>query len=241
MNLIVCGDSWSRGAELKNHEKTFGELLAQDLACEHFFNCSLDASSIPHLVLQLKQGLEHLKHHNLDPRNTIVLFFLTGTDRDLCWSDTMPIGTGFLKSDPPPYNQRRVILLNPSDKLHQEWYEKYQSPELSDFRVNTTLLALQQICEKHGLIDRYIWGWHHFPHWPEIDLSRIYDQGHTSAAAMFYDQHPGPVGTVDVSKLVLNRNPYIWPNGGHPNQLGHQLIAQHLSNWIKKDLNTGCM
>lgn len=222
MNLIVCGDSWSAGAELRDHEQNFGQLLACRLNAT-LYNQSIDASSIPHLIIQLRTAIQQCDL----AQPTKALFFLTSPDRDLIWSDILPRGTGFSKTHPPPHSKMEEILLNPNDPLHEHWYRKYYSHELANFRCNSSILALQTICRYHNIQDYYIWGWSRFKLWPEVDQTKFYNNGATRVFDFFTndpDTSPGP----EFNALCE----YIWPNGGHPNQLGHQLIADQLCAWI---------
>lgn len=222
MNLIVCGDSWSAGAELNDREQTFGDLLAQSLNAT-LYNQSIDASSIPHLIIQLRTAFQQCDL----TKNTKALFFLTSSDRDLIWSDVLPKGTGFIETHPLPHSKMEEILLNPSDPLHEHWYRTYYSHELANFRCNSSILALQTMCRYHNIQDYYIWGWSRFDLWPEIDSTKFYNRGNTRVFDFFTDDHndcPNPKFNASCK--------YIWPNGGHPNQLGHQLIADHLYTWL---------
>lgn len=222
MNLIVCGDSWSNGAELATGEENFGQLLSKRLDAT-LYNQSADASSIPHLVIQLKTAV---KQCDLT-QPTKALFFLTSPDRDLIWSELLHKGTGFTKTHPPPHAKPEEIFLNPNDPLHKHWYVKYHSRELSDFRCNTSLIALQSICKHYQIQDYYIWGWEKFEMWPEVERDKFYNHGKTRVFDFFShnsDIYPNP----EFNSICK----YIWPNGSHPNQLGHQVIADMLYPWI---------
>jgi len=226
MDLVVCGDSWTNGAELQSHEKCYGQLLSQQWGCQNYLNTAVDASSIPHLILQLQRFLQIKNAPGSSWTNPIsIVFFLTSTDRDLMWSQTRPIGTGFLLTDPPPYKNAREILLNPNDPLHVDWFKDYYSKELASYRTNTTLLALQSMCRYHGLNDYYIWGWNRITLWPEIDVSKFYNQGTTHIVNEF--------GNLPIHKLIQQDGSYIVSGGGHPSQRGHEKIAEILASWIK--------
>jgi len=222
MNLIVCGDSWSWGAELRADEQNFGQLLAHKLSA-NLYNKSVEASSIPHLIIQLRKAIRECDL----TKPTKALFFLTSSDRDLIWSDVLPKGTGFMPHRPPPYPLHEEIFLNPNDPLHEHWYKTYHSNELCNFRCNTSLITLQSICRHYNIQDYYIWGWSTFTLWAEVDKSKFYDNARTRVFDFFTDDralHPNPKFNASCK--------YIWPNGGHPNQLGHQHIADMLYPWI---------
>ena len=223
MNLIICGDSWSNGAELKLGEKNFGQILAQRLNAT-LCNQSVDASSIPHLILQLRTALARIDKS----QSSVAVFFITSPDRDVIWSDTLPKGSGFMETHPLPHRRLEQIFLNSCDPLHEHWYKTYYSAELANFRANTSLITLQTMCKLHGIQDFYIRGWDRFDLWSEVDVSKFYNQGR-STAFDFFTNRPG-----QIPNMVFNRTcKYIWPNGSHPNQLGHDLIADKLFQWIE--------
>jgi hypothetical protein len=225
MDLVICGDSWPNGAELQSHERCYGQILKQRLNSQNYLNTAVDASSIPHLILQLQQFLNIKNAPGSTWTNPVsVVFFLTSSDRDLMWSRTRPIGTGSMYTDPPPYKTARPILLNASDPLHVDWFIEYHSKELASFRTNTTLLALQSMCQYHGLNDYYIWGWNTVPLWPEINTDKFYKQGKSHVVNEFSE--------LPIHKIVASNNPYIVPGGSHPSQFGHEKIAEILYNWI---------
>jgi len=225
MDLVICGDSWPNGAELQSHELCYGQILKQRLNSQNYLNTAVDASSIPHLILQLQKFLKIKNAPGSTWTNPVsVVFFLTSSDRDLMWSQTRPISTGFMYTDPPPYNTPRPILLNPNDPLHIDWFAEYHSDELASYRTNTTLLALQSICRHHNLRDYYIWGWETKLLWAEVDTNKFYNQGKTHIVNKF--------GNLHITELAKQGSPYIVKNGSHPSQLGHEKIAEIIYNWI---------
>ena len=211
--LVVFGDSWARGSELAPNEKTFGELLSERLGCESFANYSHPASSISHLMVQLKNFLKMLQDTGRDPSEYLAVFFLTAQDRSMSYLDNdwifqTPHG-GFSTNG---YQRELVASIN-------DMYWKYfHSQELTETTVNTNLVALQTVCQKYNIADFYIPGWEQFDLWPEIDSTRI----HTVSCGEAINFDLGP----------FENNPYIHPNISHPNQLGHQKIADLLYDWI---------
>lgn len=173
MYLLCPGDSWANGAELLDGELPFGYLLAKKLGA-NYIHTAESATSIPHLILQLKQALKEIEDPNAQ---IIAAFLLTSPDRDICWSQTIPISLGKMKSHPPPYDEPQVIFLNNHDPHHRDWFRHYHSEELSNYRTNTTLLALQSMCKHYKIKDYYAWAWDKTPLWPEIDISRFYKNG----------------------------------------------------------------
>lgn len=202
--LLFFGDSWPYGAELKQNELAYGELMAAHL--EHTCcNFSQPSTSIPHLLLQLRTAIDQA--HS----DCTAVFFLTGVDRDLVW------------------HHGSTQELNPTNPVDVDWYAKYNSPELTAYRVNTTLIALQTMCAKYKIRDYYVWGWDQVELWPEVNTDRIYKQ---TVADVFLEGETVAQGGSKIMHLKNSRNQYIWPNSGHPNQLGHQRIADLLQEWI---------
>jgi hypothetical protein len=204
--LLIFGDSWPSGQELVPGEQPYGELLYSRIGCDCVKTFSKPATSIPHLVLQLNSALEQ------NVAGSKAVFFLTGVDRELIWVDAEP------------------TELCPSAPKDVYWYATYNSPELTQYRINTTLIALQSMCKKNNIQDYYVWGWDTVELWPSVDASKFY---HTTVADEFVPNTPLPPGVVDKLTHISNtKNPYIWPKMCHPNQLGHQLIADILAKWI---------
>jgi hypothetical protein len=215
--LLIFGDSWPSGQELVPGEQPYGELLYSRIGCDCVKTFSVPATSIPHLVLQLNSALEQ------DVAGSKAVFFLTGVDRELIWVDNRP------------------TELCPSAPTDVQWYANYNSPELTQYRINTTLIALQAMCKKYNIEDYYIWGWDTVELWPSVDTSKFY---HTTIADEFISdttlpediRHLWPKDTNKITNKLTyisnTKNPYIWPKMCHPNQLGHQLIADVLATWI---------
>ena len=110
-------------------------------------------------------------------------------------------------------------------------YVDTYSPEVQEFRANMVMLCLQSICRQFSLQDFYIAGWEKFAiTLPGIDASKIYDGGQTHCLNFFkvHDNDP----TDDPRFIFYDYNHFIRPNACHPNQLGHQTIADKLYEWI---------
>lgn len=210
--LMVFGDSWAWGSELGPDEMPFGQLLAMRMgsAYKNFSECS---TSIPHLILQFRDAVEYLGD---ELPGTLCLFFLSSPHRDLLWDSS---------------KEPKELHINPShpDDTDVLWYSKIHTNELATYRINTTLLALMNLCAQHKVIDRYVWGWETIELWPEIPRDRFYDLGRSTVLDMFDDIPDAQ----DINDYASRKNNlYIYPNSGHPNQLGHRLIAEKLHDWI---------
>lgn len=207
--LLVFGDSWPYGAELQAGEKTFGEILHEKLGTDSFINCSQEGTSIDHLVLQLKKYLSQPKSST-----DIAVFFITNPIRYMM------------------HKEGHFQTIRPTgDKGEQTkfYYQHLQSDELDHHRANTCVLSLQTMCRFSTTIiqDIYLEGWTNIDwNYPGIDNKKFMPQ---SALEMF-EAHTN----TQTNELTKNQNnPFIYPNKYHPNQKGHQLIADELYNFIK--------
>ena len=207
--LVVFGDSWPYGAELKAGEKTFGELLHEKLGTDSFVNCSQEGTSIDHLVLQLKQYMS-----KADVGTDIAVFFISNPIRYMIhkegnWDTIRPTGDKSMNT--------------------RFYYEYLQSDELDNHRANTSILALQAMCRYSTTIikDIYLEGWSAIDwSYPSINKQKFLPK---SALQMFEANMNN-----QTNELVKNqRNPFIYPNKYHPNQKGHTLIAEELYKFAK--------
>ena len=204
--LLVFGDSWPAGAELLDGEKTFGEILSIKLGVD-FVNYSQQSTSLEHMLLQLQKFIDS----GNDYSKTKCLFFLTSKTRSIY------------------YNGKKWLSLTSNDAHYVHLY----SSELALLRSNMVVLCLQSICKQFGIDDYYIGGWEKFEVMlPGINLDKIYDQGNTHCLNFFkiYENDP----TDDANFIFYDYNHFIKPKICHPNQLGHETIANKLYEWMNK-------
>lgn len=210
MQVIVCGCSWANGAELAPSERPFGHVISDVLGAD-CLHMAQDAASIPHMVLQLQRAINQIRVNE----RVIALFLLTAPDRDLMWSHTRPIGTGHMRENPPPYAQAQPIFLNGNDPLHRDWFAEYHSPELAQYRANTSIITLQALCRYHGIQDYYAWAFDRVSTWPEVCLEKFWKQG----SAVMQD-----------SEFATARTKYTIK---HPDQAQHELLAARFLHMIQ--------
>jgi hypothetical protein len=216
--LLIFGDSWPHGDELDSKEVAYGNLLGQRLGIHNVKNYSAPGTGISHMILQLQTALQNSQHKNT---KKIAVFFLSGQERFMCYCDDRIVNLSLRGPRINPENNREMI-----QRMNDLYYKYFYTDQMRDFFMNTNILALQFMCRTHGIEDYYIAGWQQFDFWPEVDVSKIYDQGQTSCRellGMVFDERDG----------VVHNNPYFTPNRSHPNQLGHRLIADTLFDWIK--------
>jgi hypothetical protein len=219
-NLLIFGDSWPQGSELKPNQRPFGDLLASKLNIP-MMNWSAASTSIPHLILQLRDAVTPGAQQRLkkfDHGGSDAIFFLTSPERDVIWKHGLDKELHINPNHPTDFDVR--------------WYSEFWTPELSSFRVNTTLLALQKLCEIHGIRDHYIWGWDPIELWPDLDVTKFWKHGKSSVLDLFLENDTISCNGTLMDYIANKENKFVYPNGGHPNQRGHQLIANELEAWL---------
>ena len=204
--LVTFGDSWPFGGELLPSEKPYGKILAEILLL-NFKNYAKSATSNEHMILQLKRYIESTEYDN----DTIAVFFITSPART-CLIDF----DGTEKEIYPWADQSK-------GSHAYAWFKFFHTPLQDQFRANTSILALQRMCDQYNIRDYYIIGWSNIDFdYPGIDLSRIYNK---TCAELF-----GAPAEHEFS--MAQNNQYVKPNNCHPNQKGHYLIAKTLADWI---------
>ena len=204
INVIATfGDSWPEGAELGSG-KRYGDILKETYGFDEFYNYGSGGASNEDLMYQFQTHVEkiHQPSHNL-----IALFFLTNPSRTAHFPRFMPLI---------------------SDPQFKEAFMYFHRTENEIMRSSSTVSALQMWCQNLKIDDYYFAGWNRYEKWlPGVNLEKIWAGGKETVADWFgASKHNGE------HLLDVGDNPYIRPNFCHPNQLGHQLIADRLAAWI---------
>jgi len=216
--LLGFGDSWAAGFGLDDvSNDAYLSVLAKQLEvpCENY---AVPSTGIPHLITQLKRFLNSSSYSS--ETHYTAIFFLSAVERDIMFDDR-----GVEKE------------MQPRGQTFEHYYKTIYSDDLAIFRLNTNLLALRQLCTHYNINDYYLFGWQTPKLWAEIDLSKIWQQGEKSLLDLFLLPDTMP-NNRNVIFLKDSNNPYMIPaqagnaKSGHPNQLGHKMIAQTLYNWI---------
>lgn len=205
--LVSFGDSWAAGFGV---ESSYSKILADLLERDHV-NMAQAATSNEHMLLQLNDYVT-----NYDVRDSIAIFFLTSPHRCLFYDHGKPVEVYPWADD--------------SKGIQSYAYFKYlHSHEIEHFRLNQTVLALQKICDYHSIDHYYISGWHRLDlNWPGINIDKIYSHGQVTAADWIGAKTLGDmIDWKDCENVIAN--------DCHPNQQGHQLIAESLYQWIKQN------
>ena len=205
--LITLGDSWPEGAEL-GAGRRYGEILFEEMQFDEFYNYGSGGASNEDMLYQLQRYVED--HYSKDCKTTAI-FFLTNPARTAHFPRFMDWG-------------------EVTDTKLKEVYLHFTRSDHEKLRSSSTVAALQKWCDTLGIDDYYFSGWVRYPTWlPGVDTTKIWAAGNETAADWFgASKHNGE------HLLDVGDNPYIRPNFAHPNQEGHNLIANKLRDWIKE-------
>jgi len=148
-------------------------------------------------------------------KETLILFCLTGISRSMFITD-------------------RPRELYPMDNTPTAiaYYKYIHSKELDWFNRVRNILCAQQYSQQIGSSILFVNNWDPAPVHKAIDQNQFYFQTLTEMLGITHDFDR----TILYNKN-LRHHQYVFPNGGHPNIAGHDIIAKKLSNWIKEKLN----
>lgn len=207
--LLVFGDSWPAGAELKQPDtECFPYVIAQQLGLE-LKNYARGGTST-------EQALHRLLNDVDDWDNSIVLFCLTGISRSMIIE-----------------NKQNTTELHPlvSTPASDAYYKYIQSDDLDEFNRIRNVLAVQQCCWQKKSKCLFVSNWNPLPTHSMIDLAKFYPKTLTEILDLSKNSD-----TQFWTSRELNSK-YVKPNYGHPNALGHMHIGSVLSDWIKEKIN----
>lgn len=217
--LLVIGDSWAAGAELKPGEVPYADILEKRLGFDRQYRYSRGGAANEHSLEWLQQ---YLREEHQPDWDVTAIFHLTNPERTsiLPWGANLEIHANDKKS----WNSA-------AREYWMEWYLHFFNKDYTKLRATTTVTALQTWCKVHNIKDYYFAGWIHYNNilLPGVDMSKIWAQGTETAGDWF-----GAKEFQDEFLVNVGNNLYIQPNISHPNQLGHELIADKLAGWISQ-------
>jgi hypothetical protein len=206
--LVVFGCSWAEGVGV-TPDHTFGHLLSGMLNSSKFTNYGIQGSSNHRSILQL---INYAENNKFQISNHIAIFSITTAFRSVMIDRSGNVTDLISSSD---HTELLKLWLNYFSSVPQAHYDLYKN-----------IIVMQQICKHYQVNDFYIKAWEaQNLDLPGIDQSKIYPK---TCAELF--------GYKTTSEFIIDsdgpeQNRYI--KGGHPNKLGHELIANTLYNWIK--------
>jgi len=226
-SLAVFGCSWAVGIGVAETD-SWGARLSAKLSITNFTNLGINGSSNSRSVLQL---LDYVKRTDIDIENSIAVFLITTPARECILLDKLrqPVDTTKSIFDVDDLDGFTVVDLRSgqTDELSQNYVKHFTSISTLNFNLHKNVLSMQAICRQYKIQDYYIVGWSDLDlNLPGIDTDKIY---HKSCSQLF-----GFKNLTDYSKKLSNQYLRIC---GHPNELGHELIAQTLYTWITNQNN----
>jgi len=205
--LAVFGCSWTVGLGVLETD-TFGARLANKLSATNFTNLGIQGSSNSRSVLQL---LDYVKRTDIPVENSIPIDetkSIFGVE-DLASVKVVDLG------------------VNQTDEISKNYIKHFTSISTLNFNLHKNVLSMQAICRQYKIQDYYIVGWSDLDlNLPGIDTDKIY---HKSCLQLFRYELP-------IYLMKKAPNQYL-RECGHPNELGHELIAQTLHTWITNQNN----
>jgi hypothetical protein len=216
--LLTLGDSWPQGGEMKlDYEFPYGMLLQKKLGFDQLHNYGSAGASNEDTLIQLQ---DYLKNHWRPTDNVTAIIHLTNPAR----TAHLPRFTSLNAN-----SDERSHWPSEAKQFLKDFVLHFHTTEHEVLRSSTTVSALQYWCQNHNIQDYYFSGWVKYSAWlPGVNLTKIWGKGNETAADWF-----GAASHNGEHLLNVETNPYIKPNFAHPNQLGHQLIADKLASWIR--------
>ena len=212
-DLVVFGCSWAVGVGVSATD-TFGARLADKLSATNFTNLGIQGSSNSRSVLQL---LDYVKRTDISVENSIAVFLITSPARECV----------ILRHAEHCPDQIVDITSGQTDDLTQSWITHFASIPNINFNLHKNILSMQAICRQYNIRDYYIVAWDNVDlKLPGVDTAKIYSK---SCTQLF-----GYEDLKDYADRPPNQHVRVC---GHPNELGHELIAQTLYNWITDQNN----
>lgn len=203
--LVNFGDSWAWGAGVRElQQSSYAEQLG--LATDRqLIDLSELGTSTAHMVLQFRRFIQD---HYLPGQDYLAVFFVTAQQRQLAFD-----------------SQGAPQEIHPGNPLCHDYYKTVYTEDLGTFNINTVIITLQAMARYWDINDRYLLGWQSLKLWPEIDLTRFYQQAETTAMEL--------LGNTDIIECGQDGNPNFIPGDGHPSLAGHTQIALALARWIQ--------
>lgn len=204
--LLVYGDSWPYGAGLNNPElHSFPIIIGKLLALE-VHNFSEQGTSVDHAVYSF---ISHYKHNFLNNTDK-VLFCITSKsrsmifDQDNCAVELHPRG------------------VKETDRMY---YKYFYSEKLADLNLEKNILLVKLICDLLKIQSFFV------ANWEDIPCKNHANFYHTTLLGILHSERVNLIEDTNGVSLMWNPSPYLFDHR-HPNEKGHQKIAEELSKWI---------
>jgi hypothetical protein len=230
--LVAFGDSWTFGSELHTPQfSAWPYLLANKLNAK-LLNLGTPASSIGHLVVQLFQFINQIETYK--EYKIMFMVGLSGRSRYLSYFNELNefvnitpeavYRTGDIKPTGQPPGDLLEML--PYKAIH---YQYVDCKEYENFIVAQTLFSFQNFAKLNN-IDSIYFSYFDYPDLTEyphiIDINLLYPDSITKTLT----------GS-EYSVPEVRKNVYFQNKLFHPNELGHQRIAEILLEFYERNKN----
>ena len=220
--LLTLGESWPLGAELPEaSKKPYGVLLKERMHFDKLHNYGKGGASNEDTYMQL---LDYITNYWSDSDDVTAIVHLTNPARNNDFPKEYDISSGNFDV------QHESKKHWPSDvkKFIQEVMLHYFDEAHTTFRSSTIVMCLQTLCKQYNVKDFYFSGWVRYNNWlAGVNTDKIWGHGNETAGDWFgASSHNGE------HLINVETNQYITPNFAHPNNLGHNLIADKLEKFI---------
>ena len=230
--LVTFGDSWTFGSELHTPQfSSWPYLLANKLNAE-LINLGTPASSIGHLIVQLFQFINQIENYR--DHKIIFMVGLSGRSRYLTYFNELNefvnitpeavYRTGDIKPTGQPPDD--ILEMLPYKGIH---YRYVDSEEYANFIVAQTLFSFQTFT-KASNIDSIYFSYFDYP-----DLTHY--QNIVNTKLLYPNTLTKTLTGAEYSIPEVRENVYFQNKLFHPNEQGHQRIAEILLEFYETNKN----
>ena len=229
--LVAFGDSWTFGSELdKPQLDAWPQLVANKMGAK-LLNLGTPASSIGHLSVQLFNFLD--QYPTYEKYKTIFMVGLTAQSRYLSYSNAsnefvnITTEAVYSASDIKPTGQppEDIGHLSGVKELH---YRLVDHPNYSEFLAAQTIFLFQQFT-KNNYIDSIF-----FSYFDQLNLDKYF---FIDKKSVLNDTVTKILTGKEYAVPDIRNNVYFENKLFHPNEQGHQAIADLLLDFYEKNYN----
>ena len=206
--LVTFGDSWPAGSEINKQYENLALRFPELVAG----NLNVESINLAESSTSFEGAVYKFLNHlnSFVESGTAILFCLSGLDRQIC------------------FQEDKVYELHPAgnDIVTLNYYSHIYSKSLGEHNQIRSVLLVQELCRRFAVPVFFVSNWNDHPKHPLIDQHNFIQ---TSLVEMLGGQN------VERGNLNKGQSQYIMPRG-HPNLMGHQVIATEITNWIKEKL-----
>jgi hypothetical protein len=230
--LVTFGDSWTFGSELHTPQVSAWPILVANQLNAELLNLGTPASSVGHLVVQLFKFIN--EYTNYKEYKVIFMVGLSGRSRYLSYYTEL---NEFVNITPEAVYRTKnikptgqppedIVELLPYKGIH---YRYVDSEEYSNFIVAQTLFLFQNYTTLNN-IDSIYFSYFDYPDLTEytnlINVKLVYPETITKSLT-----------GAEYTLPAIRENIYFKNKLFHPNELGHEQIADILLNFYANNQN----